>query len=316
MKKINELTNGEKIVSIFMVQSVDVKMTSSNKPYLQFKLSDNTGEIMAKQWDASDKGKVFASGMLVRVEAAISEYNGTLQAVISNVRPTVDADNVDASDFVKTAPMKVGVMYDDVMDYVARISEPEMKKVVRNLVSAKKEKLMYYPAAKSNHHSVKGGLLYHMLTMLKTADVLGDIYEHINKDLLFAGILLHDLEKVNEMESSELGIVKEYTFEGTMLGHITMGVKNLEREALRIGLDDEIRVLLEHMILSHHYEPQFGSPIKPFIAEAELLHRIDMIDAKMYDYANAVENVNPGEFSDKIWSLDNRPVYRPTFSKE
>ena len=104
--------------------------------------------------------------------------------------------------------------------------------------------------------------------------------------------------------------------EGKLLGHIIMGIKLIEKTAEKMGIDREISVMLEHMLLSHHYYADFGSPKKPMFLEAELLHYIDMIDARVYDFENAIENVKPGEFSDKIWVLDNRNVYYSLFDKQ
>ncbi|NLC66470.1 MAG: HD domain-containing protein, partial [Clostridium sp.] len=206
-------------------------------------------------------------------------------------------------------------MYDLLISYINRIENKYIKEITHNLVMEKKDEIMYYPAAKSFHHSIEGGLLYHLTTMLRVADSIGSIYDAVNTDLLFAGVILHDLEKINEMDSTELGIVKEYTFEGTLLGHITMGIKNLEKEAEKLGTPDEIRIMLQHMILSHHMEPEYGSPKRPIFLEAEILHHIDTMDARIYDFVNAVENINPGEFSERVWTLDNRNIYKPEFDK-
>ena len=127
-----------------------------------------------------------------------------------------------------------------------------------------------------------------------------------------AGVILHDMEKINEIESNELGISTGYSFEGKMLGHLIQGVKTIDRLASQFGVSKEKAVMLEHMILSHHYEPEFGSPKKPLFPEAEMLHYLDMIDAKMFDMQEAVEKTEPGHFSDRVWTLDNRTIYRVT----
>ena len=112
------------------------------------------------------------------------------------------------------------------------------------------------------------------------------------------------------MDANELGIVSEYTVEGQLLGHITQGVKLIDNTAQKLGIDDEVSLLLQHMILSHHSEAEFGSPKKPMIPEAELLHHIDLIDSRMYEMKNALKRTEQGKFSEMIWSMDNRRIYK------
>jgi len=146
--------------------------------------------------------------------------------------------------------------------------------------------------------------------MLRAGEKLCEVYTFINKDLLYGGIILHDLAKMDEMDSSELGIVSDYTVEGQLLGHIIQGIKNIEVAALSIGADKEITMLLQHMVLSHHYEAEFGSPKKPMFPEAQILHYLDVMDASLYDMHKAYNETNKGEFSEPIWSLDKRKVYK------
>ena len=135
------------------------------------------------------------------------------------------------------------------------------------------------------------------------------IYDFLNIDLIYGGIILHDLAKIKEMASSELGIVDDYTLEGTLLGHITQGVKEIELAGQEVKADRDSMILLEHMVLSHHYEPEYGSPIKPMIPEAEILHYIDLIDARMYDMRKVTNETEVGKFSERLWSLENRRIY-------
>jgi 3'-5' exoribonuclease len=156
-----------------------------------------------------------------------------------------------------------------------------------------------------------GGLLYHMERMVMTAERVCEVYGNLNRDLLVAGAILHDMEKLNEIEADTMGIASGYSFEGQLLGHLIQGIKTIDRLAEELKIDKEKAIMLEHMILSHHYEPEFGSPKKPLFPEAEMLHYLDMIDARMYDMQETLEATQPGEFSDKVWTLDNRRLYRP-----
>lgn len=316
-KNIGEYVVGEKVDSILVIKRINLKTTNTgDKKFLDFTLSDKTGEINAKLWDVPESlENKFTESDLIKIRGTVTSYMNAPQLKIDRIRFVDDNDNIVAKDFVKTAPFDNDEMFDLLVSYIDRIENKYIKEITYNLVMEKEEEIMYYPAAKSFHHSIEGGLLYHLTTMLRVADSIGRIYDAVNTDLLFAGVILHDLEKINEMDSTELGIIKEYTFEGTLLGHITMGIKNLEKEAEKLGTPDEIKVMLQHMILSHHMEPEYGSPKKPVFLEAEILHHIDTMDARIYDFVNAVENINPGEFSERVWTLDNRNIYKPKFDK-
>ena len=204
-------------------------------------------------------------------------------------------------------------MFNELHKIVSSFKNDDIRNILLEILSIKKEKLLYYPAAKSNHHSIKGGLLYHILSMIKLGEKICELYSIVNKELLFAGIILHDIEKTEEMNSSELGIVSTYTVEGQLLSHLIQGITLVDRVSSKVGASSEIRMLLQHMILSHHYEPEYGSPIKPMIIEAELLHYIDVIDARMYDMKKILDGVDEGNFSERIFSLNNRKVYKPKF---
>jgi 3'-5' exoribonuclease len=146
--------------------------------------------------------------------------------------------------------------------------------------------------------------------MIIVAEKMCDIYLNLNKDLVISGVILHDIEKINEIDANELGIATGYSFEGQMLGHIVQGIIKINKMAEELGVSHEKTVMLEHMILAHHYEPEFGSPKKPLFPEAEMVHYIDVIDARMYDMQEALEATEPGEFSERVWTLDNRRLYK------
>lgn len=312
-KKINALEVGDRVDCFFMIKRVDLKTTNSNdKKYLDFIFGDKTGEISAKLWDVTaEREDLFSAGDLVKVRGTVTSYMNTPQFKVERIRHIEGSDGVNAEDFVVTAPLESDVMMKELGTFVEKIENRHMKAIVLRILEEKGKALLYYPAAKRNHHAIKGGLLYHVLTMLRLAQGIVAIYPQVEEGLLYAGIILHDLEKIGEMDSNALGIVSEYTVEGTLLGHITMGVRNVERVAHEVGAPREVATLLEHMILAHHSEPEYGSPVRPMFLEAELLHHIDMIDARIYDFTLTARELAPGTFSDPIWSLDRRRIYRP-----
>lgn len=310
-KKINEFEVGQRTEGFFIVKSVECKVSSNNKKYLDFMLADKTGEINGKLWNITNQENLFKNNMLVKVRGVIVEWQNSLQFRIDKIREVKDEDGVDISELLPVAPYTSEDMYNTILKYLSEIKNEDISCIVEYILEKNKDAIMYYPAAKSNHHALKGGLLYHTTTMLRAAEKMCEIYTFLNKELLYAGIILHDISKVKEMASSELGIVSEYTIEGQLLGHIVMGVKEVEIAAREVGANEEVKILLEHMILAHHYEPEYGSPKKPMIPEAEMLHRLDDMDAKMYDMRKALESVEPGNMSDRIYSLDKRTVYKP-----
>lgn len=314
IKSINALEPGNKIDGFFLVKSIEVKTASNNKNYLDIMLSDKTGDINAKLWDMGPYEETsYETGCIVKVRALVSTWKNTAQLKIEKMRQAVEDDGVSIEQFVAAAPYEAEHMYEIISGYVDNISSSDIRGIVRFIMDKKRERLMYYPAAKSNHHAIRSGLLYHIMTMLSAAEKLMEIYTFLNSDLLYAGVVLHDICKVDEMDSNEIGMVSEYTVEGKLLGHIIQGIKEVESAAAELGVPRETSMLLEHMILSHHFEAEYGSPKKPLIPEAEMLHYLDIMDARMYDFKKAVEDTQEGEFSQRVWSLDGRSVYRYNF---
>lgn len=310
---IADLTTNEDITSYFMVKAVALKVGSNRKTYLDIVLGDATGEINGKKWDIADEEvaglEKIKEGSIIKVRALVTEWNGMKQLKITRIRGTGAEDNLDINDYVKAAPEKPGQMYDYIYAKTDGFADQQLRKLCTRVLTDHKDKLMYYPAASRNHHAEMAGLLWHVKRMLMTAEKVCEVYTNLNRELLMAGVVLHDIEKMNEIESNELGISSGYSFEGKMLGHLVLGVREIDKLCEEMGIEREKAVMLEHMMISHHYEPEYGSPKKPLFPEAEMLHYLDMIDAKMYDMEEAVIKTQPGEFSERIWTLDNRTIY-------
>lgn len=305
---------GEEITGYYLVKAKNIKTSSANKPYIDFTLQDISGEVNAKLWDA--KGDVetqYNPGEIVKVMGSVTQWQQSVQLKIIKIRTLNEEDEVDYSQFIPTAPIEAQNMFDEIMGFVTEIQNDDIRKLVEALIEIYERQLMYYPAAKSNHHAIKSGLLYHILRMLRSAKALGSVYKNLNMDLVYAGVILHDIEKINEMDASEVGVVEGYTKEGQLLGHIIMGIKRIDQVSERLGIDPEISLLVQHMILTHHYEPDFGSPKKPLIPEGELLHYLDMIDARMYDMNKALKEVETEQFTEPVFVLDRRKLYKSKF---
>lgn len=311
---IAKLKTDQEITDFFMVKAVAIKIGSNRKQFLDILLSDNSGEIAAKKWDVADDEldslNKISVGDFVKVKAVVTEWNSLKQLKIIKLRKAVDQDALDKSDYIKAAPEDPDGMYEFILEKAEAIQDKDYKSIATYLLKENKEKLLYYPAASTNHHAEMAGLLYHLKRMLLMAEKAVEIYTNLEKDLLITGVIIHDIEKLTEMISDENGVVSEYSFEGQMLGHLIQGVKLIDKIADESKMPYEKKVMLEHMILSHHYEPEFGSPKRPLFPEAEMLHYLDVIDARMYDMEAALFKTEPGEFSERVWTLNNRRLYK------
>lgn len=310
-KYIAQFCEGDKIQNFFIIKSMDTRTNRNDKKYIDLTLGDHTGEVNAKIWDANNiKEELYKENILVKIRGRVTQWQSQLQLNIEKIRPLEESDEVSIEDFVQNAPYKSEDMYEEVLSYLEKIDQEDIYSIVESILKNKKEALLYFPAAKSNHHAIRGGLLYHTLTMLKMGEKFLEVYPKLDKNLLFGGIILHDIAKIEEMDANELGIVHDYTLEGKLLGHIIQGIKEISRVGQELGADSEIILLLEHMILSHHYEPEFGSPKKPLIPEGEVLHYLDIIDARLYDMDAALATTEEGGFTERVWTLDNRRLYK------
>ncbi|MGM0379752.1 MAG: 3'-5' exoribonuclease YhaM family protein [Bacillota bacterium] len=309
-KLISEFNVSDKIQGFYLISNFNVKTSSNNKMYLDMDLQDNSGQINAKLWNIqNDEHEKFKAGNIVKVRGIVTEWQGENQFKIHKIR-LANEDEFDLEKLIVTAPIDPLETFDKILETVNNFENEDIKNITKKILKINKEKLLYYPAAKSNHHSIRAGLLYHIGRMLEVAKSLANIYKTVDKDLLFAGVILHDIEKVNEMISDEIGVVSDYSKDGKLLGHIIMGIKTIEKVGEECGADKEVVTLLEHMILSHHNEPEYGSPKRPMFLEAELLHHIDIIDARVYDFDEIDSSLEKGEFSNPIWTLDKRRVYK------
>ncbi len=310
-KKITELKSGEKIDAFYLIKNFDVKKTTAGKQYIDINLVDKSGEINAKIWEYSkETDNLVAGNSIVKVRGEVLEWNGAKQLKINKIRAKLPNETLKISELIPSAPVESSEMLKTIKMYAEKIKDVQIKLLINNILEKYNNKLLYYPAAKKNHHSYMGGLLYHTMRMLQAGEKLGQIYNFLNMDYIFAGVILHDICKILEMDSDEYGVVSDYTMEGKLLGHIIQGVKEIEMESEKISMDREKSIILQHMVLSHHYEPEFGSPKKPMTPEAEILHFLDVIDARMFDFEHALQGMEPGTFTDKIWLLDNRNLYK------
>lgn len=292
-----------------IIKSAAEKTTAKGLPYLDMILSDSSGEISAKYWDYNPDLCAFAAGEVIKVRGTISKYNGADQFRVEKIRKVCDSDDYDINTLVKSAEYSGEEMYDELRSIALEIEDSDMKRILFYLLDQNKQKLLYWPAAFKLHHAMRGGLLYHTLSIVRLAQSVCKIYPHINKDLLITGAMLHDIAKLDEFEVNETGTATGYSVEGNLIGHLAKGAIIIDRTARELGIPQEIATMLEHMVLSHHGDPEYGAAVRPMFLEAEVLSELDMMDARIYEMSEAVMNTEIGDFSGRMWALDDRKLF-------
>lgn len=305
-----DMSPGQELEGFYLLKSAALRNTAAGKPFLSGEISDRSGSVEIVIWDYSGPVSGADVGAVVKVRGRVMEYRGALQLNVARFRLAAEGDSYDLSELVPVAPIDAEAALRAVRACVASIEDSDYRGVAETLLDRNLETFRNIPAAKSVHHSFLRGLLMHTANMLTAADFLAGLYaDVIDRSLLLAGTLLHDLMKREEFTFSELGLVKDYSVRGQLLGHLVMGAQAAASAAEELGIPEEKSVLLQHMILSHHGEPEFGAAVRPMCAEAELLSYIDRIDSRMEIYAEALRDVPAGEFSAKVYALD-RKLYR------
>ena len=293
-----------------LVKSCDRKLNKNGEPYLDMVLSDRSGEINAKLWkyDESLHG-VYEPNTLVKVQGIITKFNDADQLRVDRIRRVNETDGVKIEDYVSSAVYSGEMMFDELISIADSFTDSELKALVKTILSENKEKLLYYPAAFKLHHAMRSGLLQHTLSIVRLAQSVCRIYPFVDADLLLSGAMLHDISKLDELIAGETGIASGYSVEGTLLGHLVKGAMLIDKTAEKLGISHDKAVLLEHMLISHHGDPEFGAAVRPLFIEADILSALDRLDARIVEVNNAVSGVEPGGFSTRQWALDNRAFY-------
>ena len=306
MKLISELNDHEHIEGQFLVGNVSKGVNTNGGAYLSVELRDASGSIVGKKWDATPLDEqIFIVGNVINIVGETNKYKEQLQLKVLSAE-LVSLEEIDVEKFVKAPPVSKETLIKRFNDHVASIKNEDCLKILKYMIDKFGEKIFSYPAAVSIHHEYSSGLLMHSVTMADLANYLCPIYD-CDHDLMITGCLLHDLGKIIELEGP---IVYKYSLEGKLLGHISIMCAEVRKAAEELKIESEIPLLLEHMILSHHGQQEFGSPVMPFTKEALLLSLIDNLDSKMVVVNKALSDVEEGSFSNKVFPLDNRAFYK------
>lgn len=292
-----------------LVKACDKKSAKNGTFYLDIKLGDKDSEMIAKMWDfREDSHNLPEVNTVIKIRGTIQQYNGNDQFIIQRMRPATE-DEFDMADFVKTSDYSGNDMLDSIIRLVNEFEDEELKKVVLSMLRDNQERILTFPAAEKLHHAMTGGLLYHTLSIVRLAECVCNIYPCIDRELLLSGAILHDIAKMREYTVNGAGIVDGHTLEGMLLGHLVMGAEDVGRKCDELEISPEKKYLLQHMLISHHGKLEFGAAVRPSFIEAEVLSQLDLFDANMYEMAEAVSGVKAGEFTGRLWMLDNRKLY-------
>lgn len=310
-KKLYEHKMDESVDIFLLIKSAEEKTTRNGKPYLAFTFQDTSGEMSGNHWDATEEDVAnFTPGTVVKLQGKREEYNGTPQLRIRQLRIAEDGEPSNPDLYVERAPMKKEKMIDLFSKAIFDITNPNMNRIVRYIMNKYQKEFFQAPAAKKNHHAFVGGLAFHTVSMLNIARTIVEQYPDINQSLLFSGLILHDVGKVIELTGPT---ATEYTLEGKLMGHIVIVNEEITKACAQLKIDEtsEEVVLLKHMVLAHHGELEYGSPVRPQLREAEILYYIDQIDAKINMMNAALGKTEVGEFTERIWAMGNRSFYQP-----
>ncbi len=278
---VSEIKDRDPVNAVFLVKDKILAMAKNGKPYMNLRLMDKSGDIEAKVWDNTELlDKQFDKDDFVSVRGKASVYMNKMQVVIAEIAK-VPEEQVVLADFLPLSPRPLDEMRQELIDTVAALGNPHLKKLMEAFLADESFLRLYCqaPAAKGMHHVYLGGLLEHSLSLVKLSQAIVPLYGGINEDLLVVGSLLHDVGKIFEMSFSRS---IDYTDAGKLLGHISIGVELVD-EKIRVvdGFPRELALLLKHMLLSHHGQYEYGSPKRPKTIEATILNYLDDLDSKI-----------------------------------
>ena len=270
---------------------------------------DKTGCVDAKKWDASDEDlRLFVPGAVLEVDALVNLYKGQPQLKIISASKVEDLSTVNLANFQRTSPIPVDELKEKLEWFLNSFTNKDVELVTRTVINHYYDKYVTYPAAVKVHHEFGSGILHHSITMAEVADAIAKIYPQVDRDILVAGALMHDIGKTIEYENT---MIPAQTTEGKLCGHIAIMYAEFRELVKSLNIQSEVPLLLEHMILSHHGTLEFGSPVMPSTREALLLSEIDMLDSRQMILDKALATIKEGEFTPRLFFMDDTSFYKP-----
>ncbi|MGY3777255.1 3'-5' exoribonuclease YhaM family protein [Isobaculum melis] len=314
-KKIFEYNKDENFDLYLLIKNADIRIAKNGKKFIAFTFQDTSGQIDGKYWDASEEDtQQFLAGKVVRIGGKRELYQGNPQVKIFHIRLAKENEPSNPELYLERAPLSKEEMVEEINQTLFDIDNANIQRVVRYLLTQYHQEFFQHPAAKKNHHAYAGGLSHHTISMLRLAKAICELHPELDKALLYAGVILHDLGKVFELSGA---LATEYTLVGNLVGHIVIVDEEITKACLALKIDDKTEdiLTLKHLVLSHHGQLDYGSPVRPRIREAEVLHQIDNLDASINMMNDVLSRTESGSFSERVFGLDNRSFYKPTMSE-
>ena len=280
---ISECTRHENkiITSSFVVVSKQIKPKKTGEPYLALTLGDRSGQLEAKMWDNVEEVlNIFEQDDFLKIKGLVNKYENRFQLTIHKLRKLGDSE-IEFADYLPKTTRNIDELWRTLTDFVGTLQNPHLKGLVQAFMADPEIAAAYRnaPAAKTLHHAYIGGLLDHVVSLFRSCDLVCRNYPQVNRDLVLTGVFLHDIGKIHELTYN---CSFSYTTRGQLLGHMIIELEMLQAKlALVPAFPNELKTLLEHLIISHHGEYEFGSPKLPMFPEALLLHYMDDLDSKM-----------------------------------
>jgi len=301
------------ITSLFVVAAKQVKSKKNGELYLSLVLADRSGQLQANMWDnVGDSISSFDQDDFIKVKGILHKYNGRWQMTIHKIRKLGESE-IDYADYLPKTPKDIEQLWKTVCGYVESFQNPWLKALLHQFMSDEPLVAAYKnaPAAKTLHHAFVGGLLDHVVSLFTVCDLASRNYPQVNRDLLLTGAFLHDIGKLHEL-SYQRSIT--YTTKGQLLGHMIIELEMLHEKLRGVpGFPDELKILLEHLIISHHGQYEFGSPKLPMFPEALMLHYLDDLDSKMEAMRAQFEREAD---LDSAWTGYNPSLARPLLNTQ
>lgn len=294
------------MASFALIKELNEKKDKNGNGYLDLiVIGSDKKEYPAKVWRFDNNGQ-FEQNDVVEIEYTLDNYKGKAQLTITTIKK---APSEMIKEFIPASEYDGKVVFSMLLKKVNEFKDEELKAIVKDIMLTNREALEIYPAAYRLHHAIVGGLMLHTASIVEMAEKTCEVYPNINRELLLSGAILHDVAKTFEMQTGKTGLCSGYTVAGELIGHLVKGAIFIDETAKKLGIDSEKVTLLEHMILSHHGVPEYGSPVRPMFLEAEILSTLDALDATIFEINNATGKVEAGEFTDRQWALDNRKLF-------
>ena len=313
----SNVKNGAPVQFTALITRIEERRSQNGSYYFDIEFTDKTKKVPAKMWESKKfqasnpdlYNKLLSeNGMIVKVSGIRKDFNGKLQIIVNRMEIDKEAS---LSDFLPSSERDLSEMKKEFEEILASFKDENIKKLITAIFDDKmKEKFFIAPAAKGFHHNYISGLLEHTLQMCKIGDAVAKLYPDtmINRDILIAGLLLHDIGKVVEYQNDNGTI--SLTTEGKLIGHIVIGAELVGKKSEELNIDKNIELKLKHIILAHHGEREFGAAVLPMTIEAFLVHMIDNIDAKMRKFMDLKGDAMEGdEWTERQLMFQNVELY-------